>query len=132
MSIVSEMLIDDNRILAEVTNADDFIVSEKVISLLLTQISEKKELAKVFNNMFSPEGSEIYLKPVTNYITAGIETDFYTLLEAARRQNETAIGYRLIRYKHDSARKYGVTINPTKSDRIVFDENDKLIVLAEN
>lgn len=132
MSIVSEMLIDDNRILAEVTNADDFIVSEKVISLLLTQISEKKELAHVFNNLFSPEGSEVYLKPVTNYITAGIETNFYTLVEAARRQNETAIGYRLIKYKHDSARKYGVTINPKKSNRIVFDENDKIIVLAEN
>ena len=39
-SIVSEMLDLRNRALAEVTHADDFIVSDRLVSLLMAQISE--------------------------------------------------------------------------------------------
>jgi len=132
LSIVSEILVDENRALAEVTNADDFIVSEKLISLLLTQISEKKELSNVFNDVFKPEGSEIYLKPAINYIKPGTEVDFYTVIESARRRNETAIGYRLLKNKRNVSEKYGVKINPKKSNKITFTEEDRIIVLAED
>jgi len=132
MSIVSEMLIDENRVLAEVTNADDFIVSEKVISLLLTQISEKKELSYVFSDIFQPDGSEIYLKPITDYVKTGVEVDFYNVVEAARRKGHTAIGYRLLKYERDASHAYGMTINPDKSKKIIFNETDKLVVLAED
>ena len=43
-SIVSEMLDDRNRRPAEITRADDFIVSDQLVSLLMAQISENKEL----------------------------------------------------------------------------------------
>jgi Trk K+ transport system NAD-binding subunit len=132
MNIVSEMLIDENRVLAEVTNADDFIVSEKVISLMLTQISEKKELSKVFSDIFQPEGSEIYIKPVTDYVETDVELDFYNVVESAKRKNETAIGYRLMKFERDSSNGYGVKVNPAKSNKIVFSPNDKIIVLAED
>ena len=118
--------------MAEVTNADDFIVSEKLISLLLTQISEKKELSNVFTDVFKPEGSEIYLKPAINYIKPGTEVDFYTVIESARRRNETAIGYRLLKNKRNVSEKYGVKINPKKSNKITFTEEDRIIVLAED
>ena len=39
-TIVSEMLDIRNRELAEVTRADDFIVSDKLVSLIMTQIAE--------------------------------------------------------------------------------------------
>jgi hypothetical protein len=51
-----------NRNLAEIARADDFIVSNQVINLLLTQISENKQLRAVFSDLLAPEGSEIYLK----------------------------------------------------------------------
>ena len=55
-SIVSEMLDDRNRELAEVTEADDFIVSDKLISLMLAQISENKHLKDVFGGPVRPGG----------------------------------------------------------------------------
>ena len=55
-SIVSEMLDIRNRELADATRADDFIVSDKLISLLLSQVSENRELAAVFTDLFSPDG----------------------------------------------------------------------------
>lgn len=131
LKIVSEMLDVNNRDLAEVTKADDFIVSDKLISLLMTQVSENKYLMRVFEDLMQSEGSEIYLKPVSQYITPGVETDFYTILEAAKRQGDSAIGYRLQELSHDSASTYGVVVNPDKSKKVFFSEDDKIIVLSE-
>ncbi len=129
--IVSEMLDVRNRELAEVTQADDFIVSNKLTSLMLSQISENKELNAVFTDVFDPEGSEIYLKPAGDYVDLGVEVNFYTVVEAARRRGEVAIGYRQMAYAKDAEKSYGVAVNPKKSDRVAFSEVDQVIVLAE-
>ena len=131
-SIVSEMLDIRNRNLAEVTRADDFIVSDKLVSLMLAQISENKALGPVFADIFDPEGSEIYVKPAANYVTLGEPVNFYTVVEAARRRGEVAFGYRRVADANDAARSYGVAVNPVKSDLITFTERDRVIVMAEN
>ena len=132
LSVVSEMLDDRNRELAEVTKADDFIVSDKLISLMLSQVSENKHLTAVFDTLFSSEGSEIYLRPAELYITPGATVDFYAVLEAARRRGETAIGYRRAADAHNADAAYGVSVNPKKSEKITFLPRDKVIVLAED
>jgi hypothetical protein len=131
VTIVSEMLDIRNRNLAEVTRADDFIVSDKLVSLMLSQISENKELNGVFQDLFSEEGSEIYLKPATNYIYPGRAVNFYTVLQAANTRGETAIGYRIVAKKNDPDAGYGVVVNPDKSEMVTFTAEDKVIVLAE-
>jgi len=130
--IVSEMLDLRNRELAEVAHVDDFIVSDHLVSLMLSQLSENSDLYDVFADIFDPEGSEIYLKPVDNYVTLGRPLNFYTLVEAARRHGETAIGYRLAAEAGDAGKSYGVHTNPKKSELVSFSEGDKIIVLAEN
>ncbi len=132
LSIVSEMLDNRNRELAEVTKADDFIVSDKLVSLMLSQISENKQLAEVFRFLFSSVGSEIYLRPVTDYVKADTVVNFYTVLESARKRGETAIGYRIGEYAYDASASYGVKVNPKKSEKISFSADDKVIVLAES
>ncbi|HMK07730.1 MAG TPA: hypothetical protein VK449_01745 [Anaerolineales bacterium] len=132
LSIVSEMLDVRNRRLADVTRADDFIVSDRIISLMLAQISENKALHAVFQDLFDPEGAEIYLKPAGDYVGLGQEMDFYTVLEAARRRGETAVGYRLSALSREAARNYGVVLNPRKGDPVRLGAKDKVIVLAED
>lgn len=132
LSIVSEMLDDRNREIAEVTRAQDFIVSDKLISLTLSQLSENRVLERVFDALLSSEGSEIYLKPASRYVRVGEPVDFYTVVDAARRRGETAIGFRESAAEHDPARHYGVRLNPLKSQRVVFAERDSIIVLAED
>ena len=131
-SIVSEMLDIRNRELAEVTHVDDFIVSDKLISLMLSQVSENKDLSAVFEDLFNPEGSEIYLKPAEYYIRLGEPLTFYTVLEAARRRGEVAIGYRLHADVNLREKTYGVTVNPRKSLQVTFSARDRIIVLAED
>ncbi len=132
LSIVSEMLDIRNRELAEVTKADDFVVSDKLISLLISQVSENKKLMEVFNDIFDADGSEIYMKPATSYIKSGISVDFYTVVESARRKNEVAIGYRIATLAEDASKAYGVVVNPDKTKKIAFTELDKIIVVAED
>lgn len=131
-SIVSEMLDIRNRNLADITRADDFIVSNKLISLMMAQVSENKQLSEVFDDMFDPEGAEIYLKPIEQYIALEKPVNFYTLVEAARRRGETAIGYRLLADARDSARAYGIHLNPPKAEKVTFHNGDRLIVIAES
>ncbi|WP_318209426.1 MULTISPECIES: CASTOR/POLLUX-related putative ion channel [unclassified Streptomyces] len=129
-SIVTEMNDDANREVAQVTKADDFIVSTKVISLLLTQLSENRDLYDVFTDLFNPEGSEIYLKPASDYVVLGAEADFATVVEAARREGETAIGYRLARHG-EAPPNYGIFLNPSKTAPLTLGPADAIVVLAE-
>ena len=132
ISITTEMLDVRDRDLAEVTRADDFVVSDKLTSLMIAQLSESRELAVVFNELFTSEGSEVYLKPAGDYVTPGAPVNFYTVTEAARRRNEVAIGYRILAHAEDAAREYGVLINPRKSEFVTFTDRDKIVVLAED
>lgn len=132
VNIVSEMFDQNNRELAEVTKADDFIISEDLISRYLTQLSETPNLKKVFDDLFQADGSEIYLKDAGEYIKLGESVNFYTILEAASLKMETAIGYRLLNKSNSIENNYGICINPDKSEEIVLSEGDKIIVLAED
>ncbi len=132
MSIVSEMMDIKNRALAQVAQADDFIVSDKLASLMLSQLSENKALDKVFRQLFSAEGSEIYIRPMSQYLRPGAEVDFHTVIEAAAQRGETALGYRLVAQANDPAQGYGVKVNPKKSLKLRFAAADQIIVLAED
>ncbi|MEU7855095.1 TrkA C-terminal domain-containing protein [Nonomuraea sp. NPDC049141] len=129
-SIVSEMHDENNRALAEVTEADDIVISDTVIGLLLAQLAENRHLADVFGYLFDSHGSEIYPRPAGSYVASGTRVTFSTVIEAARRRGETAIGYR-----NTSAINipphYGIVLNPPKSEPIVLNRQDAVIVLAE-
>jgi voltage-gated potassium channel Kch len=130
-SIVSEINDDANREVAQVTKADDFIVSDKLISLMLTQLSENQHLYDVFVDLLDPWGSEIYLKPASDYVHPGVQANFTTLIEAGRRRGETVIGYRRRDLFHEPP-DYGVVLNPDKRAPLKLSVEDRVIVLAEN
>ncbi len=128
-TIVSEMLNDGNRRLAEVARVDDFIVSDHFISLMMAQISQDPALNDVYNALFASTGAEIYLRPAQWYVQLGTPVNFYSVAEGAARRGETAIGYRdLTPVPGDS--RMTPRINPPKSAEHVFSDGDLVIVLA--
>ena len=131
-SIVTEMLDMRNRELGVVAKADDFVVSDNLISLMLSQLSENKDLKKVYDVLFQAEGSEIYLKPVVRYVKTGVEMDFYTVAASAAELGESAIGYRTTALSWDAEHHYGIKLNPVKSDAVTFSPEDCIIVLSED
>jgi ion channel POLLUX/CASTOR len=61
-AIVTEVNDDANREIAQITRADDFIVSSKLISLLLTQLAENRHINPILAELFDPAGAEILLR----------------------------------------------------------------------
>lgn len=131
-SVVSEMMDFRNKKLAEVTKVNDFIVSEKLISLMLTQVSENKMINTVFEDLFDADGSELYIKKASRYIKPGSTVNYYTLVEAAKRRGEIVIGYVIAAEQKDAQKDYGIYINPVKSTLVSLGEKDGLIVIAED
>ena len=99
-AVVSEMLDDRNRVLAQVAHVDDVVVSGEIVSLLVTQLSEDHRLEAVFGELLGDEGSEIYLRPAEWYVEPGAEVDFATIVagrdpprrDRARLQVRGAVG----------------------------------------
>ena len=131
LNVVSEMLDAKNRELAKITKADDFIISDNMISLIISQVAENKYLMQVFAQLFKSEGNEIYLKPAVNYVVMDTETNFYTVLASALEKNEIAIGYRLMENFRDESKNYGIVLNPKKSNKIKLSAIDFVIVIAQ-
>ena len=128
--IVSEMLDDRNRVLAQVADIDDVVVSGEIVSLLITQLSEDQRLEAVFGELLGSAGSEIYLRPAEWYVAAGREVTWATVVAGAVRRGETAIGYKSAALAEGDA-EFGVVLNPAKSDLLVAGRGDRVVVLAE-
>ncbi|MFV0131192.1 hypothetical protein ACLGI4_26385 [Streptomyces sp. HMX112] len=125
------MYDDRNRMLAPVREGADFLVSGRPIGLLMTRIAENRHLADLFPRLCTPEGSEIHLKPASDYVLPGREVTFATVVESARCQGQCAIGYRV----HAGAAvdpSRGVRLNPDKRETARFRAGDRVIVLAED
>ncbi len=130
--ITSEILDIQNRDLAAVAEADDFIVSNTLVSLLVSQVAENPHLARVFQDLFTPGGHEIYLKPAADYVRLDTDLPYQAVVEAALRRGEVAIGVRRAAAARDPAAAFGVTLNPAKHRPLRLSAGDKIIVLADD
>ncbi|MER7057236.1 MULTISPECIES: NAD-binding lipoprotein [unclassified Streptomyces] len=130
LPVVTELIDDRNRALAPISPGADVIISGKLIGLLMTQISQNRHLAAVFEELFSADGTGVRLRPATDYVLPGSETSFATVVAAARRRSECAIGYR----NHDLSQTSsgGVRINPPKDERRRWTAEDEVIVIGRD
>lgn len=131
VGIVSEMLDDLNRVLAQVSRAEDFVISEKIVALALTQVSEEARVMQLFDILFSRGGMRLGLYPVENYLQLADEVDFYTVTQLASQLGETAIGYRLAADSDNPAADYGLHLNPRKAEPLRFSPGDKIVVIGD-
>lgn len=130
LNVVSEMLDDRNRELAEMTRVDDFIVSDRLVALALAQLSENRRVAEVFETLFTAAGSELHVRRADDYVVTDREIDFATVVAAAQRRGETALGYRVGARVNHRDPESGIVVNPRKDVRRRFAPDDGVIVLA--
>ncbi|CAF3725284.1 unnamed protein product [Rotaria sp. Silwood1] len=131
-SIVAEMYDIRNCQLANTTCADDFIVSPNLISKYISQLSENKNIKKVYDVLLTADGPEIYLCLASMFVPLETPISYYQILQETLKYQCLAIGYRLMKYLHDETRFFGIVLNPDKEEQIIFSQNDKIIILAEN
>ncbi|MEZ5116094.1 MAG: hypothetical protein R2737_07490 [Candidatus Nanopelagicales bacterium] len=111
-NVVTELLrAQDEQVAGGLAAPDDFIVSDRLTALLLTQISETPVLAGVFEDLFDVTGSEIVIRSPEQY-GLGEEFSFVDAVREAARRGESAIGWRLV--DPDNPRRATSQLNPPK------------------
>lgn len=130
--IITEVLDSANQDLINRAGVDDFIISDRLVSMLFAQLSEEAGLKAVYDDLFEEEGSEIYVKPAGLYFTQfPVEVRFGDLLRVAQtRGDEVCIGFKLKALEGDSTRNYGVSLVPPKNTVVTLTEHDALVVVA--
>ncbi|MEQ4521366.1 CASTOR/POLLUX-related putative ion channel [Nocardioides kribbensis] len=130
-AVVSEMMDDRNRLLAQVADIDDVVVSGEIVSLIVTQLSEDGRLEDVFAELLGSEGSEVYLRPAHWYVAPGAPVAWASVVAGASRRGETALGWTSTALAV-RGEDFGVRLNPAKSDLLTVLPGDRVVVLAES
>jgi hypothetical protein len=130
-TVVTELLDQRDVALAPPSDAGDFIVSDRLISLLLTQLAENAHLSAVFDDLLDPDGAELYCKPAALYCTPGRPTTFEAIVAEAGRRGESAMGYRLVAEAGSASSAFGARINPPKGASVTLSPRDQVIVIAD-
>ncbi|HKM21906.1 MAG TPA: hypothetical protein VJZ01_07670 [Lachnospiraceae bacterium] len=127
INITSEMNSVENQKLMQVANVNDFVVGSSITSLMIAQIAENRHLLSFFTTMLTSDGSELYMKPAKNYVKMNKKINFYELTEIVKQKNEILLGY-----KKMVNGQMQLTVGPVKTDKVMFTEEDYLIVIAED
>jgi len=131
--IITQILNSENQDLIAQTNVDDFLISNKMVTMIFSQLSEEAAIKKVYDDIFEEEGSEIYLKPASLYFDSfPMEVTFADMMAIALKRNEICIGLRRIVDANKYESNFGIKLNPKKDSRFSLTPEDSFVVLAED
>ena len=125
VNIVAEMLNDQNRELAESATGDDFIVSSKLIGNLTAQVAENPAIRPVLEELLGSSGQQVVVRPADYYVATDKPVSFNTVIAAALKRGDTALGYLLA--SNGSEAK----LNPNRTDKVKFGAGDGIVVLTK-
>lgn len=123
--LVSEIRDPRTKELAAIAKVGDFIVSDELVSQLLAQVSESRELGAVWADLVSADGHEVYVKPARIYVGDDESVSFLDVMARARTRGEVAIGW-----SPDGAKDL-VLNPPRKRASRRLHEDARIVVLAE-
>lgn len=127
-SITTEIQNAENQELISLESSTDYVVSSFITAMLASQVSQIRTLSMIFDDLLNESGSEIYLKPISNYLKTTEPIEILTATVAASQHNEIFIGYR----RKLQSGEYETVLNPKKSEKIQFTSSDRIIVISES
>jgi hypothetical protein len=131
--LITEVLDSENQGLVARAGVQDFVISNRYISMLLAQVSEDAEIKRVYDDLFQEEGSEIYLKPASLYFDSfPREATFADMMQIAQKREEVCLGVKIKAHEKDIDRNFGVKLIPEKDTSYTLQADDSLVVLAED
>ena len=132
-NIITQVLNSENQDIITQTDVDDFIISNKLITMILAQLSEEPLIKTLYDDLFSEDGSEIYVKPAELYFTTFPQKIcFADVMKLANKRNEICLGIRKGDLSKNPEVNFGVELNLAKNKMLEITENDYLVVLSED
>ncbi|MEO1034519.1 MAG: hypothetical protein AAFX44_03050 [Pseudomonadota bacterium] len=131
--LITEILDSQNFDLVARAGVQDVIISNRLVSMMMAQISESRDIEKVYDDIFQEDGSEIYLKPASLYFDAfPVKVSFADLIALAQKRSEVCIGVKIKSQEHNKDVNNGVQLIPEKQTSYTLKADDSLIVVAED
>ncbi len=131
--LITEVMDSQNAELVFNTGVKDFLIPNQFISKIFAQIAEEPDVKLIYEDLFSEDGSELYLKPITLYFQEfPLTVPFADCILAAQNRAEVCIGVRLDHEKQYASEAYGIHLIPKKDTVFELNRDDVLIVLAED
>jgi ion channel POLLUX/CASTOR len=132
--IITEVLDSANQDLIARAGVDDFIISERLVSMVFAQLSQEPRMKLVYDDLFEEDGSEIYVKPAWLYFEQlPVQVRFGDLMRVAqKRDGEVCIGFKLQALQQDATKNFGVSLVPPKDELVTLSPHDSLVVVAED
>jgi hypothetical protein len=132
-NIITQVLNSENQQLINQTNVDDFIISNRLITMVLAQISEEPNIKLLYDDLFSEDGSEIYVKPAFLYFDSFPQKiTFADAMGIANKRDEICLGIRKGNQMKDLRNNFGVRLNLPKNEEIILEKDDYLVVLSDD
>ena len=101
--------------------------------MILAQLSEEPKIKLLYDDLFSEDGSEIYVKPAALYFSEFPQKmRFGDFIGVAEQRDEICLGIRKGHLSKDADSNFGVRLNLPKDEEITITENDFLVVLSED
>lgn len=131
--LITEIMDSQNHALVARAGVQDVIISNRLISMIVAQIAESREIERVYDDLFQDDGSEIYLKsPALFFEELPVEVSFADAMAIAQKRGEICIGIKIKALENDNQKNNGVTLIPEKNSRFTLRAEDSLVVLAED
>lgn len=131
--LITEVADSQNIEVIQAAGVNDFLISNQFLSKIYAQVGEEQDVLKVYEDLFSEEGSEVYIKPIKLFTTiSGKKVTFGDLCAAAARRGESCFGIIIAAELNDRSKNNGFKINPSKTEEFIVTSADSLITLAED
>jgi len=130
-NVVVEVLSTANSELLQQHCQTDILISPRLISMLLAQVSQQLMLERVYADLMNAHANEIYLKPVNRYSRDPAACTFADVMRGAANLGELAIGVKIHAKANDATNDFGISINPPKDKPLLLNVADEVIIISK-
>ena len=132
--LITEIVESENTELVLKAGVKDFLISNQFVSKIFAQVADDPDVMQVYDDLFSEEGSEVYVKPISLYFKEfeNEEISFADCMLAAQQRSEVCFGVKIRAEEFDSSKSFGIYLIPNKKTNYRFQPGDSLITLAED
>ena len=134
--LITEVMDSENIDIILNSGVEDFMVSNQFVSQIMAQVSEEPLALDVYDDLFRAEGSEIYIKPASNYFDFSenktIKIKYGECIEAAQLREEIILGLQFYKAQKDKENMFGLKLIPDKNEIFTLNAQDGFIALAQD
>jgi hypothetical protein len=125
--VVAEVQDVANVPITHQIDLDDMVVSDRLSTLMMSQLSETNELGAVFDQLFGAKAPFINSKPFSYFAPTGTPISFGDLITAGHARGQTVIGY----YDRGAGAGGETHVNPSRDVMVISSDSTSVISLGE-